>query len=130
MVKRVEQNNVTTVSKKSPEIKKIIIDEKLDTLKIKGSPVNIENMAINGDELSLFVSYSGGCKQHVFELYANKKFDKSKSPKLTLYLKHIGNDDACRKLILRELKFDIAEIKYSDSLLIRINDQTIKYGPK
>ena len=40
---------------------------------------------------------------------------------------HINNDDACRKLIIRELKFNIAEIKHTDTLIIQVADQTIKY---
>ena len=119
-----------TSSAASSEIKNIIIDSKLDGANIGGASFNVDSLAIAGDVLSIFVNYSGGCKEHTFELYSNKMYAKSLPPQLILYLKHINNEDGCRRLITQELKFNISAVKYTNSLILKVANKSIKYQPK
>ena len=73
----------------------------------------IDSLKINGDILSIFINYSGGCKNHTFELIGNKFYAKSLPPQTTVYLVHNNNGDSCRELIQSELKFNIKQLKYS-----------------
>jgi hypothetical protein len=110
-----------------PNIKDIIIDTKLDVSAMEKSVVNIESLSITGDTLSIFVKYGGGCKKHEFDLYSDKMYMKSLPSKLTLYLTHNNNGDMCRKLIIRELKFNISAVKYSNPLILKVGDHTVNY---
>lgn len=114
----------------SSEIKNVIVDSNLDIANIGGASINVDSLAITGDVLSVFVNYSGGCKEHSFDLFSNGMYAKSLPPKLTLFLKHTDNDDGCRSLISQELKFNISAIKYTGSLSIKVASKFIIYEPK
>ena len=119
-----------TSSKTISEIKNVIIDPKLDIMNIGGAAVNVDSLAISGDILSVFVNYSGGCKEHSFDLYSNSMYAKSLPPKLKLFLKHTNNDDGCRELINAELKFNVAATKSGKSLSLQVGNKFIKYETK
>ncbi len=135
--KEMGKTNITSVPKTEVsasdvtiESKKIIIDKMLDVQKLGGSATKIDSLGINGNILSIFVNYGGGCKEHIFELYFDGTYAKSIPSMAFLYLKHINNNDACRKLVMRELKFDISAIKLKGSLTIKVADQSIIYKSK
>ncbi len=111
-----------------PEIKDIIIDPKLDAANLGGSGTSIDSISVKGDILSIFATYGGGCKKHIFDLYSTGIYAKSLPPQLTIYLKHVNNDDRCKKLVIQELKFNIAAVKYKrGSLIIKLGDSSVKY---
>lgn len=120
----------TPAANASSEIKNVIVDSNLDIAAIGGALTNVDSLAIKGDVLSIFVNYSGGCKDHSFDLYSNGMYAKSLPPKLTLFLKHTDNDDGCRSLINQELKFNISAVKYTSSLSLKVGSKFIKYEPK
>ncbi len=124
-----QENKIAVEKNKSnlPDIKNIIIESKLDAQILERNFTNIDSLAITADTLSIFVKYGGGCKKHVFELYSDKMYLKSLPSKLTLYLTHDNNADACKKLITRELKFNISAIKYSNPLILKVGDHTVNY---
>ena len=102
------------------EVKMVIVDQNYN---VKDSIVNytIDSAKTNGDILSLFINYSGGCKTHSFDLYSNSLYAKSLPPQTTVYLKHKNNGDACRELIIEELRFNISQLKYSGKKTVIIN---------
>jgi hypothetical protein len=110
------------------EIKNAIVDPQVD-LASKGAAYTIDSISIAGDILSVFVNYSGGCKEHSFDLYSNKMYGKSLPPQLSLCLKHAGADDACRELIMKELKFNVSNLKYpgKTTLILKIGDKRATY---
>jgi hypothetical protein len=109
-------------------INKVIVDPNLDIASLGGVATSIDSITIKGDILSVFVNYGGGCKKHIFDLYSNGVYAKSLPPQLTLYLKHINNDDRCRKLVIQELKFNISSVKYKKgALIIKLGDFSLKY---
>jgi len=77
----------------------------------EGKPnYTIENAEIKDSILTINISYSGGCKDHSFELMFNGMYMKSLPRKASLYLKHESNDDICKKLIMLELKYNLSSI--------------------
>jgi hypothetical protein len=89
---------------------------------------SIENVRIVGDLIKLTVSYSGGCRRHVFKLFGSTGFMESLPVQARLFLSHDGNGDMCEALIRDELVFDLSSLKrsykkaYSDDgpVLLRI----------
>lgn len=76
----------------------------------KGDHKDISGIALNGNILDVEVSYSGGCKEHSFELVHKKEMTKSMPPILTVYLLHHANEDYCEEYITEKLKFDISDL--------------------
>lgn len=72
--------------------------------------VTVNGVSIEGDELTVGVSYSGGCREHGFKLYMQPTFAESNPVQTNLYLSHNGNGDPCRALISESLTFDIRKI--------------------
>jgi hypothetical protein len=107
---------------------KVIVDAKAD-MTATGNLYHIDSIRIQGNVLSAFVNYSGGCKEHSFELISNGIYDKSNPPQIALCLKHKSNEDMCRKLIMRELKFNISSIKIKGkkSLVVNLGSEHVTY---
>lgn len=123
-----EQENKNTIS----VIKDATIDPTVDVLNT-GAAYNIDSMKINGDILSLFINYSGGCKEHSFELFSNAMYAKSLPPQLSLCLRHTNNGDSCRELVNQEIKFNVSKLKYpgKNTLILKLGDkQRVTYTIK
>ncbi len=119
-----QANNPTSSSQP-----KVIIDQKVN-MNDKGDNYSIDSLKINADVLSVFVSYSGGCKEHSFELYSNTDYTKSTPTEIILCLKHKANSDACRSFISKEVTFKISDLKQKKKetlVLILGENQRINY---
>lgn len=80
-----------------------------------GDSINILNASIEGINLTLEVSYSGGCETHEFKLIGSPMIAKSLPPIRSIVLVHLGKGDACRQLITEKLSFDIRDFAYTVS---------------
>jgi len=135
--KEMAKNTVAAESKQenknsTPVIKEAIIDSEVDLVNT-GAAYNIDSIKIDDDVLSIFVNYSGGCKEHSFELYSNGMYAKSLPPQLPLSLKHTNNDDSCRELVTQELKFNINKLKYpgKNTVILKVGEkQRVSYITK
>ncbi len=122
-----ENKSRTSVSQ-DDSVKKVILDPRLNPDSIGGAAIRIDSLKIKGTVLSVFVDYGGGCKAHIFELYANGKTDKSLPPEQKVYLKHTDHGDRCRGRIFRELKFDLSGLKQnSESMKISLGGHSVVY---
>lgn len=124
-----EKNGVNQTA--IPEIKNAIVNTEIDMTNT-GGMYTVDSMKIDNDVLSVFVNYSGGCKEHSFDLYSNGMYAKSLPPQLSLCLKHTNNGDACRKLIIKELKFNISNLKYAgkNTVILKLGDKRVTYATK
>jgi hypothetical protein len=77
---------------------------------LQRDPYALNGVSIEGDELTMDVTYSGGCWEHRFKLYMNPVFTGSDPARAKLYLSHEDWDDPCDALIFEELTFDIGRI--------------------
>ena len=64
-------------------------------------------MAIKDNIISIDVQYSGGSKEHTFELFSNQMLMKSLPPKMNLFLQHQANGDLAKALKTETLLFDL-----------------------
>lgn len=119
----------TTGMETTSKSEKAIVITQDNALAGAGDAIVIDSLSLQADVLSIFVNYSGGCKEHSFQLYFNGMYSKSLPPQANFVLKHEANGDACRQLILKELKFNIADAKFkgSNSMLIKIADKSLLY---
>lgn len=87
----------------------------------------LDSATIAGDILTIYVSYSGGCEDHDFELFAGTDYLKSMPVQLDVFIKHDSHGDMCRALLMRSYQFNIAEIRYSgfNEVILRFNKNEI-----
>ena len=114
-----------------------ILNEKLDTNRINNDVCFIQDADIEGNFILITVSYSGGCKNHLFDLYANQFESLGNSNHQTnLILKHNSNNDHCKKIIEERLCFDLYPLKKKcqqdfklkkGSILLHIRNISLNY---
>ena len=105
------------------EVKQISVDKTFTPDIKKQINYTIQNVSISGDIINIDVSYSGGCKEHSFQLTTNGLYAKSNLPKINLYLSHNNNEDMCKKMIEETIHFDIKQIQtQSKSIIILLNN--------
>ena len=80
----------------------------------------LNSATIAGDTLTVSVSYSGGCRAHVFTLVIAASFVDSSPVRLPAELRHDANGDTCEAFPTESYAFDLA--------LVRARYRAI-YGP-
>ena len=87
----------------------IITDIHPDSLQLDAFA--LDSAAIQGNILTLTVSYSGGCAEHEFALYMSPSvFMESNPVQANLYLWHNANGDLCEAYLNKKISFDISKI--------------------
>jgi hypothetical protein len=78
---------------------------------IQLDPFGLEGIEIMEDEISLQVTYSGGCKDHCFSLFMSPAAFLESSPvQANLYLWHNNNGDACEAFISKNVSFNLRPV--------------------
>ena len=99
----------------------------------ESDPVTVTSAALDGNILSLEIEYSGGCKDHTYELIGSAAVMKSLPAKRAIKLVHNSNEDSCRELVSETIKFDIQDLAYTQKtgseivLLLDGYKQSISY---
>lgn len=96
-------------------------------IKNKSMNMNISSAIIKGNFLYVDITYGGGCKPHLFELYSSGK---AENGIIQVYLTDHVTDDLCKKLIKESLTFEIRALRQADQEDIRIkinNNQPISW---
>ncbi|MDG2124832.1 MAG: hypothetical protein P8J87_14100 [Verrucomicrobiales bacterium] len=84
-------------------------DEEPDLLQLDG--FSLREVSLEGCKLTIDVTYSGGCREHEFQLFMSPSvFAESAPVQASLWLQHNGNGDICRALISETLEFDISPV--------------------
>lgn len=107
------KKGTTAESEQAEQVKKVALDMHYQLPKENGA-FEINSASIEGDLLTLEVSYSGGCKEHSFTATFNGIYLKSMPPKASIFIAHETNGDACRKIVTETLVFDLTNMKYGD----------------
>lgn len=84
-----------------------ILDSNGSFSEIPAGAVTVKDILLEGNFLVLDVSYSGGCEEHEFTLYAERGFVETNPPGAEVYVSHESNGDACRQFIEETLVFNI-----------------------
>jgi hypothetical protein len=108
------KNRKSTASSQSVKqaIPKDVIIHESYNLPKDNADFEITSAQISGDLLTLIVTYSGGCKEHVFSAHATRMYMKSMPPQLGLMIEHVDNDDTCRSLVTDTLVFNLVPVRY------------------
>jgi hypothetical protein len=104
-------------------LKSIAFPEALES--DKGDDYTINSVEVIGNQLSVSVTYGGGCKEHEFELLGDRRIMKSMPPQMNVVLKHNANQDMCRALITTTVVFDLTPAQaYANgqTLVLRLLD--------
>lgn len=83
-------------------------------------PCRIYSLFVEGTILNIGIEYSGGCKEHAFELYTDGVIMKSLPPKQRFFLKHDSDNDMCKSLVRDTLVFDLNGIRPAGTELVVI----------
>ena len=96
----------------------------------------ITNATVDGNVLTVRVSYSGGCREHEFELIAARDFGASLPPELPTHLLHNAHGDSCKKLVREDIRFDLSPLKErygrsygasSGTIVVRLLGRRVEY---
>lgn len=79
----------------------------------KSDPFHILDMEIIDDSVHVTVSYSGGCKQHSFEIIWSESFSETVPPGTGIIINHDANGDACKALVTQNLVFSLSQFSQS-----------------
>ena len=71
----------------------------------------LNSATITGDTLTVSVSYSGGCRTHVFTLVIAASFVDSSPVQLPAVLRHDANGDRCEAFPTESYAFDLALVR-------------------
>ena len=74
-------------------------------------PYVVNSAAVDGHELTLEVSYAGGCERHDFTLVISSRFLESDPVQLRAVLAHEANGDTCEAWITESIDFDLALVR-------------------
>ncbi len=105
----------------------ILIDQNkfksMDEARLQGKgvsdPFEIKKVERKADSLYITVSYSGGCKEHSFDIVWNGSILQTYPLQANLLLKHYANEDPCYQKITEILKINIKKLfgdHYSDEV--------------
>ena len=71
----------------------------------------VNSAALDGDRLSIEVSYGGGCREHTFTLVVSETFLESDPVQLPAVLAHDANGDPCEAWLTASHVFDLAVVR-------------------
>jgi len=76
-------------------------------------PLTIEEAAVTGDELSVRVSFGGGCGAHDIQAVVWGGWMESDPVQLRVFLSHDGHGDLCEALLVRDARFDLGPVRWA-----------------
>ena len=102
-----------------------------------GDSYEVNSISLAGDELTVSVSYSGGCADHDFALcWPDQSFMESAPVQVGLELFHDGHGDPCEAYPTEERTFDLSPLKAewqaaygggSGEIVIRLGGESVSY---
>ena len=98
----------------------IILADNDDIEGFKFDRYRLNEISIDGDSIEINLSYSGGCRDHVFKLIAKNYFGDSTVPEAELDLSHNSNFDPCEAFPTEMQIFNLLPLKNE---FIRIFDK-------
>lgn len=102
------KNNASKM-KSDSEISKATIGD----INQESDPVEINSVSIDGNIMTINVSFSGGCEDHKFNLVGSAAVMKSLPAKRPVALIHGSNEDNCEAYLSKNIQFDISELAIS-----------------
>lgn len=73
----------------------------------KTDPFDIVSARIDGNNLYVDITYTGGCAYHKFKCFGSEAISKSLPPQRTIKLIHEDDNDTCESLVKQTIEIDI-----------------------
>lgn len=89
----------------------IVVDHETEPFLWPHDLAMVESRSIEGDHLTLRVSYPGGCAVHHLDLVAFGGWMESSPVQIQAFLSHDANGDQCEAWITRDMTFDLKPLK-------------------
>ena len=87
--------------------------------------VDIVDVKVSGNIMTLKVGYAGGCKNHEFSIIGSQMISKSLPPIRNIQLVHNSNDDNCKNYVTQTLSVDIRNFAYKkvigSNIILKLN---------
>lgn len=81
-------------------------------LDLGGFDTSGESLSIDGDTLSVDLSFGGGCEDHLFEIcWPDQSFMESEPVQVNLEIWHGGTPDMCEAYLSETVDFDLSPLK-------------------
>jgi hypothetical protein len=96
--------NGTNTNEQSAYLSDVLVNDDFDDI------FNVLDVFIHENNMSLVVSYGGGCGTHEFQLAGLSGVVKTFPPKRDVQLLHNGNNDLCKMLITDTITFNIENL--------------------
>ncbi len=74
-------------------------------------PYEVNSAVIDGHQLTISVSYVGGCRNHIFTLVISESFRESDPVQLPAVLAHEANGDPCEAYPTESRVFDLSLVR-------------------
>ena len=78
----------------------------------EGDSLNIREVKLSGNILTVSVTYYGGCLKHTFSLIGSPNISKSLPPRRSIRVIHQDQGDQCKKTMMEDLHFDLSELAH------------------
>lgn len=92
--------------------KETMITATIGEMSKTSDPMTISSVQIDGNFMTIEVTYSGGCGEHSFQMIGSSTIAKSLPPIRSIQLVHSANKDECKKMIIQKIKVDISALTY------------------
>ena len=126
----IKKEELSAQSSTALSLQNEVIIAKIGEIPKDSAPFLINSVSIEGNILTINVSYGGGCEKHLFEMRGNSMVAKSKPPIRKVELIHLSNSDKCKKQITENIKVDVSEFAYrkeaGSEIYLSINGWTEK----
>lgn len=119
-----EKSPVAANEDNSSKTEVVMVDD-IDTSALAADPFNLNAATLEGDELNLNVSYSGGCQEHLFRFVAERNFIDGNPVEAVFVLSHNANNDACEAWLTNRLSFDLSPLKAYFRSVYQVNEGQI-----
>lgn len=87
---------------------------------LSADPLTITGVSVAVNTLRIGVQYSGGCGDHVIDLYSDGTILISEPGQINLRLSHDANGDECEAVVSDTLEFDLTTLGTEQKLILRV----------
>ena len=119
--------NIFIRKEKKVEKKETIIYKKAELGKYpsQSDQVDILDVKISGNVMTLKIGYKAGCKNHEFSIIGSQMISKSLPPIRNIQLIHDSNDENCETYVTQNLEYDISNFAYKkvngSEIILKLN---------
>lgn len=97
---------------------------------------SVTDASVAADVLNLQLTYTGGCREHEFQLLGASDFAESAPASVRIHLTHNANGDDCKGIVRVELQFGLSPLREhyrevyrntSGTIVLQFHQRSIEY---